>query len=89
MYNQYFTFINQIGYKPMEKRVVVTGLGIVTSNGGNVDEFTNAIMAGKSVIKLVVRLEVHNFTCEGAVWETLTFSQTKSFLKQTNKKSGK
>ncbi|MGM0650514.1 MAG: beta-ketoacyl-[acyl-carrier-protein] synthase family protein [Bacteroidota bacterium] len=50
----------------MEKRVVVTGLGIVTSNGGNVDEFSSAIKAGKSGIKHVDWLEEYKFSCQVA-----------------------
>lgn len=50
----------------MRKRVVITGLGIVTSNGGNVNEFLNAIKAGKSGIKHIDWLEAHKFSCQVA-----------------------
>ena len=42
-------------------RVVITGLGVVSPNGNNVEEFESALRAGKSGIKRWDNLEKINF----------------------------
>jgi 3-oxoacyl-(acyl-carrier-protein) synthase len=48
----------------MEKRVVITGLGIVAPNGVGLDAFTNAIKNGISGIKKDPELERLQFSCQ-------------------------
>lgn len=48
----------------MEKRVVITGLGIVAPNGVGLDAFTNAIKNGISGIKKDTELERLQFSCQ-------------------------
>ncbi|MEN9908752.1 MAG: hypothetical protein RLZZ540_1901 [Bacteroidota bacterium] len=48
----------------MEKRVVITGLGIVAPNGVGLDAFTNAIKNGISGIKKDAELERLQFSCQ-------------------------
>ena len=40
-----------------ERRVVVTGIGIISPVGNNVDDFWNAIVEGKSGIGLITRFD--------------------------------
>lgn len=48
----------------MERRVVITGLGIVAPNGVGLDAFTNAIKNGISGIKHDAELERLQFSCQ-------------------------
>jgi 3-oxoacyl-(acyl-carrier-protein) synthase len=48
----------------MERRVVITGLGIVAPNGVGLDAFTNAIQNGISGIKHNPELERLQFSCQ-------------------------
>ncbi|WP_293890265.1 beta-ketoacyl synthase [Flavobacterium sp.] len=48
----------------MERRVVITGLGIVAPNGVGIDAFTNAIKNGISGIKHDAELERLQFSCQ-------------------------
>jgi 3-oxoacyl-[acyl-carrier-protein] synthase II len=47
-------------------RVVVTGIGIVSSLGIGVSQFWNSIVAGKSGIEVVQSFDVFNFPCKVA-----------------------
>ena len=47
----------------MEKRVVVTGLGIVSPIGLNVDEHFTNLVKGKSAIGKIDRFDVSSFSC--------------------------
>ncbi|UPT70921.1 MAG: beta-ketoacyl-[acyl-carrier-protein] synthase family protein [Flavobacterium sp. JAD_PAG50586_2] len=48
----------------MERRVVITGLGVVAPNGVGLDAFTNAIKNGVSGIKHDAELERLKFSCQ-------------------------
>ncbi|AYN03859.1 beta-ketoacyl synthase [Flavobacterium sp. 140616W15] len=48
----------------MQKRVVITGLGVVAPNGVGLDAFTNAIKKGLSGIKHDAELERLQFSCQ-------------------------
>ncbi|HSP86748.1 MAG TPA: beta-ketoacyl-[acyl-carrier-protein] synthase family protein [Ignavibacteriaceae bacterium] len=47
----------------MDKRVVITGLGVVSPNGIGISSFTKAIKEGKSGIKFLDELKNLNFSC--------------------------
>jgi 3-oxoacyl-(acyl-carrier-protein) synthase len=60
----------------MNKRVVVTGMGVVSPNGIGVPAFSNAIQNGVSGIKFVPKYQELNFSCHLAglpdfIWENL------------------
>ena len=42
------------------KKVVVTGIGAVTSIGNNASDFWNGLISGKSGIKKITRISVDN-----------------------------
>jgi len=46
-----------------KRRVVVTGLGVITSNGHGVDEFTQSLRKGKSGLRFLENLKELNFGC--------------------------
>jgi 3-oxoacyl-(acyl-carrier-protein) synthase len=48
----------------MKKRVVITGLGVVSPNGVGVPEFTEAIKSGKSGIRFFPELRDLTFSCQ-------------------------
>lgn len=50
----------------MKKRVVVTGLGVVSPNGIGIDEFQNALILGKSGLRHHKLLEEKRFSCQVA-----------------------
>lgn len=47
-----------------EKRVVVTGLGVITSNGHGLDEFENSLRNSVSGIRFLENLQELNFACQ-------------------------
>ncbi len=47
----------------MNRQVVVSGIGVVASNGSNLEAFKNALMQGKSGIKYIEALEASGFGC--------------------------
>jgi 3-oxoacyl-(acyl-carrier-protein) synthase len=60
----------------MSKRVVVTGLGVVSPNGVGIPAFLNAIQNGISGIKFIPHYQELNFSCQVAgmpafEWESL------------------
>lgn len=48
----------------MKRRVVVTGLGLVTPLGGDVDSTWNALIAGKSGISNITYFDPHDISCK-------------------------
>lgn len=50
----------------MERRVVITGMGTITSLGTHVDEFWNAIKEGKNGISMVERFDTTNYVTKVA-----------------------
>ena len=50
----------------MDKRVVVTGLGVVSPNGVGIPAFLNAIQNGISGIRFVPLYEELNMSCQVA-----------------------
>ena len=50
----------------MKKRVVVTGLGVVASNGIGKDEFWKSLKEGKSGINKITRFDVSTYPCQVA-----------------------
>lgn len=48
----------------MNKKVVVTGIGVVSCLGNNVDEFWNSLKAGKSGIREITQVDADSFPCK-------------------------
>ena len=48
----------------MEKRVVITGMGVVTSLGSDVDTFWNSIKEGKCGISLIEGFDTTDYACK-------------------------
>ncbi len=48
----------------MSRRVVITGLGVVSPNGVGVDQFEKALKSGKSGVRHNAHLEELNFACQ-------------------------
>src|ERR1700744_356995 len=60
----------------MNRRVVITGLGVVSPNGVGVPDFLAAIRNGTSGIRFIPKYEELNFNCQVAAvpafdWEAL------------------
>jgi 3-oxoacyl-(acyl-carrier-protein) synthase len=55
-----------------EKRVVITGMGVVSPNGTGLDHFLQAIRSGRSGIRFMPRLEELNFACRIAGVPTIS-----------------
>ncbi len=51
-----------------DRRVVVTGIGVITSNGHGKEEFGNALKNGKSGIRFRKELEELKFACQVGGW---------------------
>lgn len=64
----------------MNKRVVVTGLGVVSPNGTGLGEFKDAISSGKSGIRYDETLEKMKFTCRISGRPEYDESKLKEFL---------
>ena len=68
----------------MGKRVVVTGMGVVSPNGVGIPAFLHAIQNGISGIKFMPRYQELNFSCQVAGmpafdWESL---KTKNYISE-------
>lgn len=71
----------------MKKRVVVTGMGVVSPNATGLDNFEKALRKGKSGIRFIPRLEELKFSCRiGGVPEN--FDETVQNHSDRNKLSG-
>ncbi len=62
------------------KRVVVTGIGVVASNGLGKTEFTNALLNGKSGIKHIAELEELGFGCQIGGIPDISKSEFNSYI---------
>ena len=60
------------------RRVVVTGLGVVASNGVGLHEFCHALRGGKSGVRFFQKLKDLNFTCQVAGYPTVDEALVKS-----------
>jgi 3-oxoacyl-[acyl-carrier-protein] synthase II len=50
----------------MKKRVVITGMGVVSALGIGTDNFWNSIKEGKNGISSVTKIDVSNMNCKVA-----------------------
>ena len=61
-------------------RVVITGLGVVAPNGVGVEDFTSALKAGKSGIKVIPELVEKKFACQIAGIPSITEDYLNQYL---------
>ena len=47
-----------------DRRVVITGIGVIASNGNNVNEFWDAITTGKSGIDRITLFDPSDYRCQ-------------------------
>ena len=64
----------------MNKRVVVTGLGVVSPNGVGIPKFLHAIQNGTSGIKFVQRYKDLNFSCHLAGIPDFEWDELKKYI---------
>lgn len=48
----------------LDRRVVITGIGVIASNGNNVDEFWGALTSGKSGIDRITLFDPEEYRCQ-------------------------
>ena len=73
---------------PDEKRVVVTGLGVISGCGIGADDFFNAILEGKSSIDKVKRFDIQHYPCQiGSEVPDEMFNANDYFVNPKNAKS--
>ncbi|HET8803850.1 MAG TPA: beta-ketoacyl synthase N-terminal-like domain-containing protein, partial [Aequorivita sp.] len=66
----------------MKKRVVITGLGVVSPNGVGIPEFTEAIKNGKSGIRFFPELKELNFSCHLGAMPTISEEKKREYLSE-------
>ncbi|MRT15839.1 beta-ketoacyl-[acyl-carrier-protein] synthase family protein [Vitellibacter sp. q18] len=64
----------------MKKRVVITGLGVVSPNGVGIPEFSEAIKNGKSGIRFFPELRDLNFSCQLGGMPTISEEKKRQYL---------
>ena len=66
----------------MKKRVVITGLGVVSPNGVGVPEFTEAIKKGDSGIRFFPELRDLNFSCQLGAMPIISEEKKREYLSE-------
>ncbi|MCB1277505.1 beta-ketoacyl-ACP synthase II [Prosthecobacter sp.] len=61
-----------------ERRVVITGMGVVSPNGNNKDDFWKNLLAGKSGIRRIQSMDTEKYDCKIA-GEVVDFDPTQYF----------
>lgn len=64
----------------MKKRVVITGLGVVSPNGVGIPEFTEAVKNGVSGIRFLPELRELNFSCQLGAMPTISEEKKRKYL---------
>jgi len=68
----------------MNNRVVITGLGVVSSNGIGIPEFLEAIQQGKSGIRFFPEYEDLKFNCQVAGVPEFEWEQLRNYITETS-----
>ena len=68
----------------MNNRVVITGLGVVSSNGIGIPEFLDAIQQGRSGIKFFPEYEDLKFNCQVAGVPDFEWEQLRNYITETS-----
>jgi 3-oxoacyl-(acyl-carrier-protein) synthase len=64
----------------MNRRVVITGLGVVAPNGVGIPDFLHSIQNGVSGLKFNPQYEQHNFNCQVSGVPDFDWDQLKNYL---------
>jgi len=67
----------------MNRRVVVTGLGVVAPNGIGIPSFLEAIKNGVSGVKFIPRYKELNFNCQVSGFPDFLFDDLRNYLPET------
>src|ERR1700750_1997501 len=68
----------------MANRVVITGIGVVSSNGIGIPEFLESIQQGKSGIKFFPEYEDLKFNCQVAGVPEFEWEQLRNYITETS-----
>lgn len=68
----------------MSRRVVITGLGVVSPNGMNVPDFLHAIRNGVSGIKFIPQYEELKFNCQVSGLPEFEWEQLRNYITETS-----
>ncbi len=68
----------------MSRRVVITGLGVVSPNGIGVPDFLNAIKNGISGIKFIPQYKELNFNCQVSGLPEFEWEQLRNYITETS-----
>eukprot|EP01039_Chlorochromonas_danica_P012441 gene12441-14232_t len=68
----------------MSKRVVITGLGVVSPNGMNIPDFLHALQNGISGIKFVPLYEELKFNCQVCGTPDFEWEQLRNYITETS-----
>jgi 3-oxoacyl-(acyl-carrier-protein) synthase len=68
----------------MNNRVVITGLGVVSSNGIGVPAFLESIQQGRSGIKFIPEYQDLNFNCQVAGVPDFEWEQLRNYITETS-----
>lgn len=68
----------------MSKRVVITGLGVVSPNGMNIPDFLHALQNGISGIKFVPLYEELKFNCQVCGTPNFEWEQLRNYITETS-----
>ncbi|HVW96866.1 MAG TPA: beta-ketoacyl-[acyl-carrier-protein] synthase family protein [Mucilaginibacter sp.] len=66
----------------MRRRVVITGIGVVSPNGTGIPAFLNAIQNGISGIKFIERYRELNFSCQVAGMPDFEWESLKNYISE-------
>lgn len=68
----------------MNRRVVITGLGVVSSNGMGVPDFLHSIQEGVSGIKFIPQYEELKFNCQVSGVPAFEWEQLRNYITETS-----
>ncbi len=68
----------------MNRRVVITGMGVVSPNGTNIPDFLDAIQNGVSGIKFIPQYKELNFNCQVSGTPEFDWDLLKNYITETS-----
>jgi len=68
----------------MNRRVVITGMGVVSPNGTNIPDFLHAIQKGVSGIKFIPQYKELNFNCQVSGTPEFDWDLLKNYITETS-----
>jgi 3-oxoacyl-(acyl-carrier-protein) synthase len=68
----------------MAKRVVITGLGVISPNGTNIPDFLHALQNGISGIRFIPRYHDLHFNCQVAGQPEFELEMLRNYITETS-----